>query len=158
MLHYVGLFIDYSMIVLFVALLGIVGLSLWFKKRKQKVPKVKSDNPKQSKIDDNREWTSFEFVQHLIKYPDTSDEDFVMMYENLLGEDTLEKDMEDYWKMLLAEDKITQEGFKKIKKAFNQRFKKIRKSAQAKEKRDDIVKWVITNTDDDRTTDENFKD
>jgi len=158
MLHYVGLFIDYSMIVLFVALLGIVGLSLWFKKRKQKVPKVQSDKPKQTKIDDNREWTSFEFVQHLIKYPDTSDEDFDMMYENLLGEDTLEKDMEDYWKMLLAEDKITQEGFKKIKKAFNQRFKKIRKSAQVKEKRDDIVKWVITNTDDDRTTDENFKD
>ena len=54
--------------------------------------------------------------------------------------------------------KNPEDGFKKIKKAFNQRFKKIRKSAQAKEKRDDIVKWVITNTDDDRTTDENFKD
>jgi hypothetical protein len=155
MLNYLGLFIDSSMIVLFVALLGIVGLSLWFKKRKQKVLKIQSDKPK---VDSNIEWTSFEFVQHLIKYPDTSDEDFVMMYENLLDEDTLEKDMQDYWKRQLAEDKITQEQFKKIKKAFNQRFKKIRKSAQAKEKSDDIVKWVVKNTDDDRITDENFKD
>jgi hypothetical protein len=155
MLHYLGLFIDSSMIVLFVTLLGIVGLSLWFKKRKQKVSKVQSDKPK---IDPKREWTSFEFVQHLIKYPDTSDEDFTIMYENLLGEDTLEKDMENYWKRQLAEGKITQIQFKKIKKAFNQRFKKIRKSTQAKEKSDDIVKWVVTNTEDNRTTDENFKD
>ena len=150
MLNHLGLFIDYSMIILFVALLGIVGLSLWFKKRKQKVLKIQSDKPK---VDSNIEWTSFEFVQHLIKYPDTSDEDFVTMYENLLDEDTLEKDMEDYWKMQLAEDKITQEQFKKIKKAFNQRFKKIRKAAQAKEKSEDIAKWAVTNTDDDRNKD-----
>ena len=150
MLNYLGLFIDSSMIVLFVALLGIVGLSIWFKKRKQKVLKIQSDKPK---VDSNIEWTSFEFVQHLIKYPDTSDEDFVTMYENLLDEDTLEKDMEDYWKMQLAEDKITQEQFKKIKKAFNQRFKKIRKAAQAKEKSEDIAKWAVTNTDDDRNKD-----
>ncbi len=155
MLNYLGLFIDYSMIVLFVALLGIVGLSLWFKKRKQKVLKIQLDKPK---IDSNIEWTSFEFVQHLIKYPDTSDEDFVMMYENLLDEDTLEKDMQDYWKRQLAEDKITQEQFKKIKKAFNQRFKKIRKLVQVKEKSDDIIKWAVTNTDDNRIADENFKD
>ncbi|MFB1006532.1 MAG: hypothetical protein QMC57_02665, partial [Nitrosopumilus sp.] len=71
----------------------------------------------------------------------------------LLDEDTLEKDMEDYWKMQLAEDKITQEQFKKIKKAFNQRFKKIRKAAQAKEKSEDIAKWAVTNTDDDRNKD-----
>jgi hypothetical protein len=150
MLNHLGLFIDYSMIILFVALLGIVGSSLWFKKRKQKVLKIQSDKPK---VDSNIEWTSFEFVQHLIKYPDTSDEDFVTMYENLLDEDTLEKDMEDYWKMQLAEDKITQEQFKKIKKAFNQRFKKIRKAAQAKEKSEDIAKWAVTNTDDDRNKD-----
>ena len=150
MLNHLGLFIDYSMIILFVALLGIVGLSIWFKKRKQKVLKIQSDKPK---VDSNIEWTSFEFVQHLIKYPDTSDEDFVTMYENLLDEDTLEKDMEDYWKMQLAEDKITQEQFKKIKKAFNQRFKKIRKAAQAKEKSEDIAKWAVTNTDDDRNKD-----
>ncbi len=155
MLNYLGLFIDYSMIVLFVALLGIVGLSLWFKKRKQKVLKIQLDKPK---IDSNIEWTSFEFVQHLIKYPDTSDEDFVTMYENLLDEDTLEKDMQDYWKRQLAEDKITQEQFKKIKKAFNQRFKKIRKLVQVKEKSDDIIKWAVTNTDDNRIADENFKD
>ena len=151
MLNHLGLFIDYSMIILFVALLGIVGSSLWFKKRKQKVLKIQSDKPME---DSNTEWTSFEFVQHLIKYPDTSDEDFVTMYENLLDEDTLEKDMEDYWKMQLAEDKITQEQFKKIKKAFNQRFKKIRKAVQAKEKSEDIAKWAVTNTDDDRITDE----
>jgi len=150
MLNHLGLFIDSSMIVLFVALLGIVGLSLWFKKRKQKVLKIQSDKPME---DSNTEWTSFEFVQHLIKYPDTSDEDFIMMYENLLDEDTLEKDMEDYWKRQLVEDKITQEQFKKIKKAFNQRFKKIRKSAQEKEKSEDIAKWAVTNTDDDRNKD-----
>ena len=150
MLNHLGLFIDYSMIILFVALLGIVGSSIWFKKRKQKVLKIQSDKPK---VDSNIEWTSFEFVQHLIKYPDTSDEDFVTMYENLLDEDTLEKDMEDYWKRQLVEDKITQEQFKKIKKAFNQRFKKIRKAAQAKEKSEDIAKWAVTNTDDDRNKD-----
>ena len=150
MLNHLGLFIDYSMIILFVALLGIVGLSIWFKKRKQKVLKIQSDKPK---VDSNIEWTSFEFVQHLIKYPDTSDEDFVTMYENLLDEDTLEKDMEDYWKRQLVEDKITQEQFKKIKKAFNQRFKKIRKAVQAKEKSEDIAKWAVTNTDDDRNKD-----
>ena len=150
MLNHLGLFIDYSMIILFVALLGIVGLSLWFKKRKQKVLKIQSDKPM---VDSNTEWTSFEFVQHLIKYPDTSDEDFVTMYENLLDEDTLEKDMEDYWKRQLVEDKITQEQFKKIKKAFNQRFKKIRKAVQAKEKSEDIAKWAVTNTDDDRNKD-----
>lgn len=102
---------------------------------------------KKIKNDSNREWTSFEFVQFLIKYPDTSDEDFVMMYENLLGDDNLEKDMEYYWKQRLAEFFITKEEFKKIKKAFNQRFKKIRKLAQAKKETDDIVKWAITNTD-----------
>ena len=147
MLYDLGLTTDSSMVIIFVTLLGIIGLSLWFKKRKQKVSKIQSDKPK---IEPNREWTSFEFVQHLIKYPDTSDEDFVMMYENLLGEDTLEKDMQGYWKMQIAEDKITEEQFKRIKKAFNQRFKKIRKAAQVKEKGEDIAKWAVRNTDDDR--------
>ena len=147
MLHEFGFSIDSSIGIIFLALLGIIGPSLWFKKRKQKVSKIPSDEPK---IEPNREWTSFEFVQHLIKYPGTSDEDFVMMYEKLLGEDTLEKDMQDYWKMQLTENKITEEQFKKIKKAFNQRFKKIRKAVQAKEKREDIAKWAVTNTEDDR--------
>ncbi|MCH2406107.1 MAG: hypothetical protein MK200_07945, partial [Nitrosopumilus sp.] len=102
---------------------------------------------KKIKDDSNSEWTSFEFVQFLIKYPDTSDDKFVMMYDNLLGEDNLEKDMEYYWKQRLAEFFITKEEFKKIKKAFNQRFKKIRKLAQAKKETDDIVKWAVTNTD-----------
>jgi hypothetical protein len=107
---------------------------------------------KKKKEDSNSEWTSFEFVQHLIKHPDTSDDTFVMMYENLLGEDNLEKDMNDYWKQRVTESFISQEEIKKIKKAFNQRFKKIRKLAQAKIETDDIVKWAVTNTDDDRAT------
>ena len=150
MLHELGFSTDSSIVIVFLVLLGIIGLSLWFKKRKQNISKIKSDGPK---IEPNREWTSFEFVQHLIKYPDTSDEDFVMMYENLLGEDTLEKDMQNYWKMQLTEDKISEEQFKRIKKAFNQRFKKIRKAVQAKEKGEDIAKWAVTNTDDDRNKD-----
>ena len=101
------------------------------------------------------EWTSFEFVQFLIKYPDTSDENFVMMYDNLLGEDNLEKDMEEYWKNRLEESFISQEEFKKIKKAFNHRFKKIRKLSKMTKDTDDIAKWAVTNTDDDRINDEN---
>ena len=146
-LHDLELTTDSSVVIIFVTLLGIIGIALWFKKRKQNVTKIQSNKPK---IEPNREWTSFEFVQHLIKYPGTSDSDFVMMYEKLLGEDTLEKDMQGYWKMQLTEGKITEEQFKKIKKAFNQRFKKIRKAVQAKEKREDIAKWAVTNTEDDR--------
>ena len=111
------------------------------------------------------EWTSFEFVQFIIKYPDTSDDNFVKMYSNLLGEDNLEKDLEDYWKQRLEESFISQEEFKKIKKEFNQRFKKIRKLSQAKNETEDIAKWAVTNTekddrttDNDKTIDENFKD
>ena len=85
---------------------------------------------KKIKDDSNIEWTSFEFVQHLIKYPDNPDEDFVKMYRNLLGEDNLEKEMANYWQERLAESFISQEEFKEIKKTFNQRFKKIRMLAQ----------------------------
>ena len=101
------------------------------------------------------EWTSFEFVQFLIKYPDTSDENFVIMYDSLLGEDNLEKDMEEYWKNRLEESYISQEEFKKIKKAFNQRFKKIRKLSKVTKDGDDLAKWAVTNTDDNRINDEN---
>ena len=62
--------------------------------------------------------------------------------------------MEDYWKKRLEESFISQEEFQKIKKTFNQRFKKIRTLAQAKKDRDDIAKWAVTNTDDDRITNE----
>ena len=117
---------------------------------------------KEKKNEVRGEWTSFEFVQFLIKYPDTSDESFVMMFNNLLGEDNLEKDMEDYWKQILADSFISQEEFKKIKKKFNQRFRKIRKLSQTNKDTDDIVKWAITNTDDEdnfnKDTDENSKD
>ena len=120
---------------------------------------------KKVKDDSDTEWTSFEFVQFLIKYPDTSDDNFVEMYSNLLGEDNLEKDLEDYWKQRLEESFISQEEFKTIKKEFNQRFKKIRKLSQAKNETKDIAEWAVTDTEkDDRTTDddkiidENFKD
>jgi|TARA_B110000438_G_scaffold166691_1_gene159439 hypothetical protein len=109
---------------------------------------------KKIKKNSNSEWTSFEFVQYIIKYPDTADENFVVMYGNLLGKDNLEKDMEYYWKQRLAESFINQEEFKKIKKAFNQRFKKIRKLAEIKKETDDIAKWAVKNTDDDRSIDE----
>ena len=46
---------------------------------------------KKVKDDSDTEWTSFEFVQFLIKYPDTSDDNFVRMYSNLLGEDRFRK-------------------------------------------------------------------
>ena len=105
--------------------------------------------------DPNHEWTSFEFVQFIIKYPDTSDEKFVIMYDNLLGEDTLEKDMDSYWRNRLDESFISQEEFKKIKKAFNQRFKKIRKLSKMTKETDDLAKWAVTSTDDDRIDDEN---
>ena len=122
---------------------------------------------RKKKVQENSssEWTSFEFVQFLIKYPDTSDDNFVKMYSKLLGEDTLEKDLEDYWKNRLEESFISQEEFKNIKKEFNQRFKKIRKLSQTKKETEDIAKWAVTNTekddrttDDDKTIDENFKD
>jgi hypothetical protein len=112
---------------------------------------------KKIKENSNREWTSFEFVQHLITYPDTPDDTLALMYENLLGEDNLEKDMEYYWKQQVAESFIRQEEIKKIKKTFNQKFKKIRKLAQTKKDTDDIVKWAVTNTDDDKTTVEENK-
>ena len=110
---------------------------------------------KKTKENSNSQWTSFEFVQFVIKYPDTSDENFVMMYDNLLGEDNLEKDMENYWKNRLDESFISEEEFKKIKKAFIHRFKKIRKLSKITKETDDLAKWEVTNTDDDRINDEN---
>jgi hypothetical protein len=81
---------------------------------------------KKVKDDPNGEWTSFEFVEFLIKYPDTSNDNFVQMYSNLVGEDNLEKDMANYWKERLAESFINQKECEKIKEEFNQRFEKIR--------------------------------
>ena len=59
MLHELGFSTDSSIGIVFLVLLGIIGLSLWFKKRKQNISKIKSDGPK---IEPNREWTSFGFV------------------------------------------------------------------------------------------------
>ena len=94
--------------------------------------KINDDSNIKRFTEKDREWTSSEFVEHLIKYPDLPDGDFVVMYVNLLGEDNLEKDMENYWKERLAESFISQEEFEKIKNTFNQRFKKIRILSQAK--------------------------
>tara|TARA_B110000438_G_scaffold150582_1_gene144741 strand:+ start:683 stop:1036 length:354 start_codon:yes stop_codon:yes gene_type:complete len=108
---------------------------------------------RKKKEEPKTEWTSFEFVQFLIKYPDTSDDNFVIMYDKLLGKDTLEKDMEEYWKNRLEESFISQEDFKKIRKTFNQRFKKIRKLSKVTKEKGSIAKWALDNTDDNRPTD-----
>ncbi|MBT5278713.1 MAG: hypothetical protein HOL73_03105, partial [Nitrosopumilus sp.] len=42
---------------------------------------------------------------------------------------------------------IDQQEFEKIKKAFKQRFEKIRKIDQTKKDAIDIAKWAVTNTD-----------
>jgi hypothetical protein len=96
----------------------------------------------------DREWTSFEIVQHLIKFPDTSDDTIFTMYENLLGDDTLEKDMEDYWDMKISESLIDQEEFETIKNRIKQRLEQIRKLDQTKKDADDIAKWALTNAGD----------
>jgi len=102
---------------------------------------------KKVKNNADREWTSFEIVQRLIKFPDTSDDTIFMMYENLLGDDTLEKDMEDYCELKIPESLIDQEEFEKIKNRIKQRLEKIRKLDKIKKDANDIAKWVLTNTD-----------
>jgi hypothetical protein len=74
----------------------------------------------------DRELTSFEFVQHLIKYPNESDERIIKMYHNLVGGDNLQKEMEDYWRKILEDSFIDQEEFERIKEEFSQKFKRIR--------------------------------
>ncbi len=100
---------------------------------------------KKVKNNADREWTSFEIVQHLIKFPDTSDDTIFMMYENLLGDDNLEKDMEDYWDLKISESLVDQEEFEKIKNRIKQRLEKIRKLDQTKKDADDIANWALTN-------------
>ena len=68
----------------------------------------------------------FEFFQHIIKYPNESDERIIKMYHNLVGDDNLEKDMEDYWMKILEDSFIDQEEFVRITEEFNQKFKRIR--------------------------------
>lgn len=74
----------------------------------------------------DRELTSFEFVQHIIKYPNESDERIIKIYHNLVGEDNLEKDMKDYWGKILEDSFIDQEEFVRITEEFDQKFKRIR--------------------------------
>ena len=99
------------------------------------------------KNNSNRKWTSFEIIQHLTKFPDTSNETILMMYDNLLGEDSLEKDMEDYFELKVVESISEQEEFLKIKKSMKQKIEKIRKTNQIKKDAEDIAKWALTNTD-----------
>ena len=100
---------------------------------------------KKVKNNPDREWTSFEIVQHLVKFPDTSDDTIFMMHENLLGDDTLEKDMDDYWELKTSESIIDQDEFEKIKNKIKQRLEKIRRLDQTKKDADDIAKWALTN-------------
>ena len=100
---------------------------------------------KKVKNNHDGEWTSFEIVQHLVKFPDTSDDTIFMMYENLLGDDTLEKDMDDYWELKTSESIIDQDEFEKIKNKIKQRLEKIRRLDQTKKDADDIAKWALTN-------------
>jgi len=51
MLHVLESPTDSSMAVIFIISLGIIGLVLWFKKRKQKVSKTQSDKPKIEQIE-----------------------------------------------------------------------------------------------------------
>jgi len=67
------------------------------------------------------------------------------MYENLLGDDTLEKDMDDYWELKTSESIIDQDEFEKIKNKIKQRLEKIRRLDQTKKDADDIAKWALTN-------------
>jgi hypothetical protein len=74
----------------------------------------------------DRELTSSEFVDHLIKYPNESDEIVIKLYKNLVGEDNLEKDVTKYWQKILDDSFIDQEEFERITKEFTEKFERIR--------------------------------
>ena len=74
----------------------------------------------------DRELTSSELVDHLIKYPNESDEIVIKLYKNLVGEDNLEKDVENYWQKILNDSFIDQAEFEIITKEFTEKFERIR--------------------------------
>ena len=75
---------------------------------------------------EDREITSSEFVNHLIKYPNESDEIVIKLYRNLVGDDNLEKDVEDYWQKILDDSFIDQIEFERLTKEFTEKFERIR--------------------------------
>ena len=70
--------------------------------------------------------TSPEFVDHLIKYPNESDEIVIKLYRNLIGEDNLEKDVESYWQKILDDSFIDKMEFEKLTKEFTEKFERVR--------------------------------
>ena len=68
----------------------------------------------------DREMTSSEFVDHIIRYPNESDEIVVKLYRNLVGEDNLEKDLKNYWQKILNDSFIDQMEFERIRTLSNQ--------------------------------------
>jgi hypothetical protein len=74
----------------------------------------------------DREMTSSEFVDHIIRYPNESDEIVVKLYRNLVGEDNLEKDLKIYWQKILNDSFIDQMEFERITKEFTEKFERIR--------------------------------
>ena len=74
----------------------------------------------------DREMTSSEFVDHIIRYPNESDEIVVKLYRNLVGEDNLEKDLKNYWQKILNDSFIDQMEFERITKEFTEKFERVR--------------------------------
>ena len=70
--------------------------------------------------------TSPEFVDHLIKYPNESDEIVIKLYRNLIGEDNLEKDVESYWQKILDDSFIDKMEFERLTKEFTEKFERVR--------------------------------
>ena len=74
----------------------------------------------------DRELTSSEFVDHLIKYPNESDEIVIKLYKNLVGEDNLEKDVRKYWQKILDDSFIDKIEFERLTKEFTEKFERVR--------------------------------
>ena len=74
----------------------------------------------------DREMTSSEFVDHIIRYPNESDEIVVKLYRNLVGEDNLERDLKNYWQKILNDSFIDQMEFERITKEFTEKFERVR--------------------------------
>ena len=75
---------------------------------------------------EDRVMTSSELVEHLIKYPNESDEVVIKLYRNLGGEDNLEKDVKSYWQKILDDSFIDQTEFERLTKEFTEKFERIR--------------------------------
>jgi hypothetical protein len=74
----------------------------------------------------DKKMTSPEFVDHLIKYPNESDEIVIKLYRNLIGEDNLEKDVESYWQKILDDSFIDKMEFERLTKEFTEKFERVR--------------------------------